>query len=178
MHCNPPLARRSPAQMSHVPGFPKLILASRSPRRRQLLAEAGYWFEVASPAETAESGLSSGETPAQLVARLAYQKAADVASRFTSGVVLGCDTIVECGGEILGKPKDLARPHRLLKLLGREHRGQCLCAGCFDRPPRGVDVTARLIVTTSKSTIWRWCLGGKAGAFGSRCMGWCIPRRE
>lgn len=158
-----------------------MILASRSPRRRQLLAEAGYWFEVASPAETAESGLSSSETPAQLVARLAYQKAADVASRFTSGVVLGCDTIVECGGEILGKPKDLAEARRMLKLLrGREHRVfSGLCVWMLpDRPPDvRVDVTRLRLDPLNDVEIDAYLAGGawegKAGAFGYQDrMGW------
>jgi septum formation protein len=70
-----------------------LILASRSPRRRTLLAEAGYAFEVRPPSETAECGVCSGEGPAEMVARLACQKAADVAGRVAEGIVVGCDTI-------------------------------------------------------------------------------------
>ena len=56
-----------------------LILASSSPRRRQLLAEAGYEFTVVPPHESAECGVCSRETPPELVARLAFQKAGDVA---------------------------------------------------------------------------------------------------
>ena len=58
------------------------------------------------PDETAECGVCSGENPAQMVARLAYQKAADVARRIGRGVVIGCDTVVECNGQVLGKPAD------------------------------------------------------------------------
>ena len=82
----------------------KLILASRSPRRRELLIEAGYEFEVVVPNESAECGVCSRESPEQLVARLAWQKAADVAVRIGCGLVIGCDTVVECDGKILGKP--------------------------------------------------------------------------
>ena len=60
---------------------PKIILASCSPRRRELLLEAGYPLEVVLPDGSAEDERSSGETPAELVARLAYQKAANVAAR-------------------------------------------------------------------------------------------------
>ena len=49
--------------------------------------------------------MCSGENPAQLVARLACQKAADVAGRVTGGLILGCDTVAECDGRILGKPR-------------------------------------------------------------------------
>src|SRR5512138_3185504 len=109
---------------------PRLILASRSPRRRELLAQAGYDFETIPPRDEAECGVCSGENPAQLVARLAYQKAADVAARVDAGIVLGCDTVVECAGQILGKPLDEDDARRILMLLrGREHRvlsGLCL----------------------------------------------------
>ncbi len=67
--------------MTNEPEKRKLILASRSPRRRQLLAEAGYQFEVVEPGAKVECGMCSRESPAELVARLAFEKAADVARR-------------------------------------------------------------------------------------------------
>ena len=70
-----------------------LILASQSPRRRELLREAGYDFEVIAPDPGAECGICSRETPPELVARLAMQKAADVAPKVESGIVIGCDTV-------------------------------------------------------------------------------------
>ena len=120
--------------------FPKLILASRSPRRRELLAAAGYEFEVCRPSDDAEGGVGVGETPHQLVARLARQKAADVARRIGRGLVLGCDTVVECNGRILGKPADEAHARAMLSTLsGREHRvlsGLCLMSSAMqDRLP-------------------------------------------
>ena len=87
----------------------KLILASRSPRRRELLEEAGYLFEVVPPSDKAECGVCSGENPFQMVARLAHQKAADVASGISEGLILGCDTVAECNGQILGKPATAMR---------------------------------------------------------------------
>ncbi len=82
----------------------RLILASASPRRRELLEEAGYEFEVVAPSLEAECGVCSGESPPELVARLAYQKAADVAPRVESGLIVACDTVAECQGQVLGKP--------------------------------------------------------------------------
>jgi septum formation protein len=101
-----------------------------------LLAAAGYEFEVCPPSEGAECGLCSGETPYQLVARLARQKAADVAGRIGRGLVLGCDTVVECNGQILGKPADEAHARAMLAALsGQTHRvlsGLCLMEACGD----------------------------------------------
>ena len=108
----------------------KLVLASGSPRRQQLLQDAGYRYEVIVPSETAEGGFSSEESPAEVVTRLAYQKAADVAGRVSEGVVIGCDTVVKCSGRILGKPSNRTDARQMLALLrGREHRvwsGLCL----------------------------------------------------
>ena len=109
--------------------FP-LILASGSPRRRALLAEVGYDFTVIAPSESAECGVCSRETPPELVARLAYQKAQDVAPQVARGIVLGCDTVAECMGQILGKPANQEHARQMLELLrGREHHvysGVCL----------------------------------------------------
>src|SRR5262245_60904287 len=109
---------------------PKLILASGSPRRRELLAEAGYEFEVVPPKAEAECGLCSGEGPPEFVARMARQKAADVAAHIGEGVIVACDTIAECDGQMLGKPADERHARRMLTLLrGRRHRvwsGLCI----------------------------------------------------
>jgi septum formation protein len=110
---------------------PQLILASGSPQRRRLLAEAGYEFEVRSPREHVECGICSSGGPAALVAELAMSKALDVAAQLKEGggppeptlVILACDTVAECGGEILGKPVDEAHARRMLELLrGSVHR--------------------------------------------------------
>jgi len=165
-----------------MPPFPrKLVLASRSPRRRELLTEAGYKFNVIPPAESVECGVCSRESPAELVARLAYEKAADVARRVGRGVVLGCDTVAECNGEILGKPGDMATARRMLELLrGREHRvlsGLCLWDYPDAKPDTRVAVTRlRMDALTDwqldeylESYQWE----GKAGAFGYQDrLGW------
>jgi septum formation protein len=153
---------------------PHLILASRSPRRQQLLVEAGYVFEVRPPSETAECGVCSGENPAQLVSRLARQKAADIAPSVTSGVILACDTVVECNGQILGKPMDEGHARRILHTLrGREHRvvsGLCLWQKPHGKPRVEVDVTTLRMDLLSDEQIEEYLASGawegKAGAFG------------
>lgn len=160
---------------------PRLILASRSPRRRQLLADAGYDFDVIEPGDEAECGLCSGENPAQLVARLAYQKAADVARRVQSGIVLGCDTVAECNGQILGKPADEEHARQMLiSLRGRVHQvlsGLCLWPVPDGGPQVRVTVTKLEMDPLSDGQIAAYVAGGqwegKAGAFGYQDrLGW------
>ena len=159
----------------------KLILASRSPRRRELLAEAGYQFDAVPAAESVECGVCSRESPAELVARLAYEKALDVARRIGRGLILGCDTVAECNGEILGKPGDIATARRMLELLrGREHRvlsGLCLWDYPDAKPDTRVAVTRlRMDELTDRQLgeyleSYQW--EGKAGAFGYQDrLGW------
>lgn len=160
---------------------PRLILASRSPRRRQLLEEAGLEFEVVPPSDAAECGMCSGENPAQLVARLAYQKAADVAARVADGLILGCDTVAECDGQILGKPQDETHAREmLLALSGRRHRvltGLCLWnKGSFEASVR-VAITTLEMDRLSESQLREYLESGawegKAGAFGYQDrLGW------
>src|SRR5215216_4803400 len=96
---------------------PHIILASGSPRRRELLEEAGYSFTVIPPREDVECGVCSDFGPAGLVTDLAYRKAAAVrqtlqteSPRFpfspSSALILAADTVAECDGFILGKPRD------------------------------------------------------------------------
>jgi septum formation protein len=152
----------------------RLILASQSPRRRELLAEAGYPFDVVPPDESAECGICSRETPPEIVARYARQKAADVAARVDSGIIVACDTVAECQGTILGKPRDRDDARQMLGLIrGREHRvysGLCLWRRPDDRRLLRVAITTLVMDPISDealeeyldSGLWQ----GKAGAFG------------
>jgi septum formation protein len=102
-----------------------LILASASPRRRELLAQAGFTFAVEA-ADVDESRLE-GEEAGAYVLRLAEEKARVVLGRQSAEddvlVVLGADTCVVCDDEILGKPVDVADAMRMLRMLsGRVHR--------------------------------------------------------
>jgi len=101
----------------------RLILASASPRRRELLAQASYTFTV--EAADVDESVRPGESPAAYVCRLAEEKASAVFARQPNDLpllVLGADTTVVCDGEILAKPKDAADARRmLLRLSGRVH---------------------------------------------------------
>jgi septum formation protein len=97
-----------------------LILASQSPRRRELLAALGVPFEVA--ASDVEEMAWPGETPAALVQRLARSKAQAVADRYPGRIVLGADTVVVLDDIVLGKPADAAEAMTMLRSLrGRSH---------------------------------------------------------
>lgn len=152
----------------------RLILASQSPQRRKLLEQAGYSLEVIAPHPSAECGVCGGETPNELVARLAKQKAADVASRVDEGIVLACDTVAECGGRILGKPRDVDHAREMLELLsGRVHHvysGLCLWQRPTDRVLERVEVTKLRMEKLSGAELERYLESeaweGKAGAFG------------
>jgi septum formation protein len=152
----------------------RLILASRSPRRRELLAAAGYRFEVVPASDSAECGICSRETPPELVARLARQKAADVVPGVDRGIVLGCDTVAECLGRVLGKPTDVGHAREMLYLLrGREHRvysGVCLWRRPDDRILVRVDTTILEMDPIGDADIEAYLASGlwegKAGAFG------------
>jgi septum formation protein len=108
-----------------MPGPAHLILASASPRRRELLAQAGYTFTVES-ADIDESERPS-ESPTDYVRRLAEEKAQAIFARHAadevSPLVLGADTTVVCEGAILAKPADAADAKRMLRRLsGRTHQ--------------------------------------------------------
>ena len=95
-----------------------LILASGSPRRRELLAGLGWEFRV-EPSLITETK-PEGEAPAHLVKRLAFEKASEVASRFPGNWVVGADTVVSIDGMILGKPKDEVEAKSMLRRLAGE----------------------------------------------------------
>jgi septum formation protein len=107
------------------------VLASASPRRQELLRNAGITFEV-QPANIAEDP-QPGETAKACAERLAREKALAVARQRPHDVVLGADTVVVVDGQLLGKPSDANDAARMLHLLsGREHQvitGVCLVAG-------------------------------------------------
>jgi septum formation protein len=102
-----------------------LILASASPRRRELLTQAGYRYEI-QPSSIPESR-RPGEDAIRFATRLAREKAGEVFARhqpsITPLMVLGADTVVVCDGEVMGKPADAADATRMLLLLsGRTHQ--------------------------------------------------------
>jgi septum formation protein len=108
-----------------------LVLASASPRRQELLRNAGIPFEV-QPADIPEESLP-GELANDCAERLACEKALAVARKRPKDIVLGADTVVVVEGQILGKPSDAADAARMLRMLsGRTHQvitGVCLVVG-------------------------------------------------
>jgi septum formation protein len=173
-----------------------LILASASPRRRELLAQAGYTFE-ARPAHIPEDPLP-GEDPIVYVTRLAREKAEAVFREMSAGnsekdcrdgrsslAVLGADTTVTLDSAILGKPSDAADAARMLRLLsGRTHR---VITGVALKTAQGTEVAAEVtavrFLTLSDEEIAEYVATGepmdKAGSYGiqGRAARW-IPRIE
>ena len=91
-----------------------IVLASKSPRRIELLKQLGVKFDVI-PSQCEEK--SNKKRPAARVKELALQKAFDVARKYPNAVVIGADTLVYCKGEIIGKPKNQQDALRILRKL-------------------------------------------------------------
>lgn len=92
----------------------KIILASASPRRRELLTQIGISFTI-QKAEKEETVTTS--VPSEAVKELALQKAREVAEKYPADVIIGADTIVAANGQILGKPKDAEDAIQMLRML-------------------------------------------------------------
>ncbi len=175
-----------------------LVLASNSPRRRELLAQAGYAFEV--EAADVDESLRPDEQPRDYVRRLAEEKAQAVFARHQGPthddnavmngdpdllVVLGADTTVVCDGEILAKPMDAEDAKRMLRSLsGRTHG---VLTGVAVVTPAGIvsDVETTLVTFGSipENELDFYCATSepmdKAGAYGIQGFAarW-IPRIE
>jgi septum formation protein len=113
----------------------RYVLASASPRRRELLALAGLSFDVCAP--QADETLDPAWDAAQAARSLSARKADAIAGDFPGDCIVAADTVVEIDGVILGKPRGAADAARMLRLLsGREHRvvtGVCLRFGRTER---------------------------------------------
>lgn len=105
---------QSPAPSPPTP--PRLILASASPRRQDLMREAGYTFEV-HPANIDEDDNPPNLMPIDLARRLGLAKAQHIATQFPHDLVLGADTVVAFGDKSLGKPEDAEDAWQMLALL-------------------------------------------------------------
>ena len=150
-----------------------IILAIASPRRRSMLADAGYSFEV-DPSGVEEPKPAAGTDPAEYAALLAWKKAAAVARRRGSGLVLGADTVCAVAGEILNKPRDRDDAERMIRLQeGRDTdvwTGLCLYRAGHNEWIGAVEVSVvRFRPLTDAERIayldggaWE----GKAGAYG------------
>ena len=153
-----------------------MILASQSPRRIELMREAGFDVTVI-PADIDETALP-GEAPFALVERLARSKAAAVVAAHgePDEVVIAADTIVTLNGEILGKPHDEADARRMLReLSGRTHQvATGVCIAHVGEDPANVysfvDVTDVTFYELTDDEIDAYVTSGepmdKAGAYG------------
>jgi septum formation protein len=171
------------------------VLASSSPRRRELLAEAGYEFTLIPPPPEIECGVCSESGPAGLVTELAFRKAQAVVGLLQDEeknrgrrrpsslvpVVVAADTVAECDGFILGKPHDEEDARAMLRQLsGREHRvltGLCLWRLGASEPLVRVSVTTLKMDPLSEAQLDEYLASGqwegKAGAFGYQDrLGW------
>lgn len=158
----------------------QLILASGSPRRAELMAAAGYQFSVVLPADGAEDQPRPGEPATTVVERLAFQKAADVATRLrdtmllSNAMVIAADTLGALDDLLLGKPADADDARRMLRLLsGRCH--QVLTGVCLWDIATGRIVIESVVTELEMKAVddvavaqhiesLRW--QGKAGGFG------------
>jgi len=151
-----------------------IVLASASPRRKQLLAEAGYKFTVR-PADIDESAISSeGIEPCEYAKRLALAKAKNVAAEFPDRIVIGADTVIDFEGEIIGKPRNAKEAEKITrKIFGKPHK--VITAVAIVQLNSGVEIvssdtttiypkkmTDEQIAKHIKGGSWR----GKSGAYG------------
>ena len=160
---------------------PRVILASQSPRRRELLTLVGLAHEVM-PADINED-VRAGEDPAAYTERLAREKAAVIAARHPEAIVIAADTTVVVDGEILGKPTDVADARAMIRrLAGRSHT--VLTAIAVARGGNEVSAVESVGVTFRALTddeIARYVATGepmdKAGAYGIQGWGATIVER-
>ena len=151
----------------------KLILASRSPRRAEILRAAGWPF--AAVAADIDESVREGEDAVSYVKRLALTKAETVARRIKDGLVLGADTTVLVEGEMLGQPRDDDDARRMLKLLsGKWHEvltGVALLRADENTQPLVDHETTRVRFAQMADEEIDWYVStgearGKAGAYG------------
>jgi septum formation protein len=165
----------------------ELILASTSPRRRELLATLGLEFAVEPGASLDESEVLSNSEGSltQRLAQLAQLKGAEIAAEQPSAVVLSADTVVEINGEILGKPRDTDEARAMLtRLSGHEHRvhtGVAVQRIADDFRASGCETTgvffARLAAETIEQYISHAEPYDKAGAYGIQGLGALLVER-
>lgn len=155
----------------------RLVLASSSPRRRQLLAMVGACFEVDPPA--VDENFPDGLSPEQGAVALACAKADQVARRRPDDVVVGADTLVVLDGDVLGKPRDADEARRMLqRLSGRTHEvwtGLAVRHRSRGRSAEGAECTRVTFRELDPGEIERYVALGegmdKAGAYAVQGVG-------
>ncbi len=155
----------------------KIILASQSPRRTEILSSLGikHTIRVADIDETP----MDGELPGDLVMRLAEGKAVKVAESLSEGFVIGSDTIVVFDGQILGKPLDDADAFKMLRSMSGHHHnvmtGVCIVDAGSGEVKTDIGITRVLMKPMTDGTIKAYIATsepfGKAGAYGIQGIG-------
>lgn len=158
------------------PSSLRVVLASRSPRRIELIAQLGITPEVV-PADIDETP-QSGEQPAEYVQRLASSKARTIQQRLaTDAFVLGADTTVDLDGTIFGQPVDEADARRMLKALStRTHRVHTGVAVVGPTTAQVLVVTSLVTFEPVTDALLDWYIGtgewqGKAGSYAIQGLG-------
>ena len=152
----------------------QFILASASPRRRDLLRKAGYCFEIV-PSEVDESAFdTNGITSEEHTKILALAKANDVAARFPNAIVMGADTVVDLDGKIIGKPDNAEHAEQITrKLFSKPHKVITgLALVCVEKNIEIVEADTTIVYPHQLTeaqiadhiTNGQW--EGKAGAYG------------
>lgn len=170
-----------PASPMSVPSRPRVVLASASPRRRELLTLVGIAHEVR-PADVDES-VGDGERPDAYVERLALEKARAIAAGVADAVVVAADTTVVIDGDILGKPGSVDEAKAMLRrLAGRTHEvftGMAVVHG--DRVASGVERVVVRFRSLDDGEIAAYVATkepmDKAGAYGIQGYGATIVER-
>ena len=158
-----------------------VILASQSPRRRQLLELIGIRHEVR-PADIDES-VNAGELPERYAERLAREKSRTIAAQNPEALVIGADTIVVIDDIVLGKPQDVNDAERMLAMLsGRSHTVMTAVAVSYgDSIASGVEIVDVTFAPLDEHQIRDYVATGepmdKAGAYGIQGYGATIVRR-
>jgi len=155
----------------------KLILASGSPRRIELLKKLGCKFRVI-PSKVEEK-INPSLSPTENARRISCLKALDVASKISEGIVIAADTMVVLGKKILGKPKNKKEARKMLQnLSGKEHRvitGLVVADAKTKKIMQDVVITKVKFWKLNKNLIEKYIITGepldKAGAYGIQGKG-------
>lgn len=172
---------RSPRSAAADPIVTRLVLASRSPRRIDLLRRVGF-DPIVDPADIDETQLRD-ESPIDYVKRLSRQKAQAVAARHPGAVVVGADTCVELDGVVHGQPTDLDDAARILRTLsGRTHNVHTAVSIVANGRVRTFVDSARVSIQPLSEHLLAWYLAtgepfGKAGAYAVQGHGGVLVTR-
>ena len=159
----------------------KFILASASPRRKEILENAGFSFEII--VSDADETITETLTPDKTVEEIAKRKALSVWEEHKDAVVFGCDTVVAVEGKILGKPTDDEEAFSMLKMLSGKvntvSTGVCICSA--EKTEVFSNTTQVEFYPLSDETIRSYIASGegrdKAGSYGIQGFG-CVLIKE